>query len=52
MGVIIGAIERGLLSRLLTGPLVFDVISDLQCSVLLAERARDRSIVERLFGRQ
>jgi nucleotide-binding universal stress UspA family protein len=49
--VIIGATERGLLSRLLTGSLAFDVVSDLECSVLLAERARDSSIVERLFGR-
>jgi nucleotide-binding universal stress UspA family protein len=50
--VIIGATDRGLLSRLLTGSLVFDVIEELQCSVLLAERARERSIVERLLGRR
>ncbi|MFC7046528.1 amino acid permease [Halobacteriaceae archaeon GCM10025711] len=49
--VIIGATERGLLSRLLTGTLVMDVVDDVDCSVLLAERTRKRSLFQRLFGR-
>ena len=49
--VIIGATERGLLSRLVRGSLVFDVVDDLECSVLLAERPTKRSLRERLFGR-
>ncbi|QCS43771.1 amino acid permease [Natrinema versiforme] len=49
--VIIGATERGLLSRLVRGSLVFDIVDDLECSVLLAERPTTRSLRERLFGR-
>ncbi|NUC73490.1 amino acid permease [Haloterrigena sp. SYSU A558-1] len=48
--VIIGATERGLLSRLVRGSLVFDVVDELDCSVLLAERPTKRSLRERLFG--
>ena len=48
--VIIGATERGLLSRLVRGSLVIDVVDDIDCSVLLAERARSRGVLERLFG--
>ncbi|MBZ6494453.1 amino acid permease [Natrinema longum] len=49
--VIIGATERGLLSRLVRGSLVFDIVDDLECSVVLAERPTERSLRERLFGR-
>ncbi|MFC6990841.1 amino acid permease [Haladaptatus sp. GCM10025707] len=49
--VIIGATERGLLTRLLRGSLVLDVVDDISCSVLLAEKARSRTLKERLFGR-
>jgi nucleotide-binding universal stress UspA family protein len=48
--VIFGATERGLLRRLVSGSLVMDVVDDVGCSVLLAERARKRSLRERLFG--
>jgi amino acid transporter/nucleotide-binding universal stress UspA family protein len=48
--VIIGATEKGLLSRLISGSLVLDVVEDVDCSVVLAERSRARSLLQRLFG--
>lgn len=45
-----GATERGLLSWLVQGTLVFDVVGDVECSVLMAERERDRGLPERPFG--
>ncbi|MFB6117826.1 amino acid permease [Halosegnis sp.] len=50
--VTIGATERGLLSRLVRGSLAMEVVNDIDCSVLLTERARDRTLRERLFGNQ
>ncbi|AAV45750.1 amino acid permease [Haloarcula sp. JP-Z28] len=50
--VIVGATERGLLSRIVRGSLVFDVIETLDTPVLLAERPSSRSLRERLFGRE
>ena len=48
--VIIGATERGLLSRIVRGSLVFDTIESLETPVLLTERPSARSLRDRLFG--
>jgi amino acid transporter/nucleotide-binding universal stress UspA family protein len=48
--VIVGATERGLVSRIVGGSLRLSVLDDLETTVLLAERPRERSLRERLFG--
>ncbi|MFC6824491.1 amino acid permease [Halopelagius fulvigenes] len=48
--LVIGATEEGLLSRLVRGSLVLNVVDDVDCSVVLAETARTRSLRDRLFG--
>jgi len=48
--VVIGASERGLLQRLVSGSVVMDVVEDVDCSVILAEKRHERSLRERLFG--
>ena len=49
---IVGATERGLLSRIVRGSLAFDAIERLDTPVLLAERPSPRSLRDRLFGRR
>ncbi|ELZ55291.1 MULTISPECIES: formate/nitrite transporter family protein [unclassified Haloferax] len=49
--VLMGATERGLLTRLLTDSLHLDVVNDTDHAVLLVERATERSLRQRLFGR-
>jgi nucleotide-binding universal stress UspA family protein len=48
--LLVGATERGLLERLVSGSVVMDVVEDVDCSVVLAEKQRSRSLLERIFG--
>jgi formate/nitrite transporter FocA (FNT family) len=48
--VFLGATERGLLSRLVRGTLHLDVHERVDASVALVERARPRTLIERLLG--
>jgi len=48
--LVLGATERGLLQRLVGGSVVMDVVEDVDCSVLLAQKRHERSLRERLFG--
>ncbi|MFC7212334.1 amino acid permease [Natronoarchaeum sp. GCM10025321] len=50
--VLLGATERGLLSRLVNRSLALDVVDEVDASVILAERPTDRSLRQRLFGRR
>src|SRR6056297_2157436 len=48
--VMLGATEQGILSRLVTDSLHLNVVDEVDSTVVLAERATDRSLTERLFG--
>ncbi|RLM72240.1 cationic amino acid transporter [Halorubrum sp. Atlit-8R] len=48
--VIVGATERGLLSRIVRGSLALAAVEALDTPVLLAERPTPRSLRDRLFG--
>ena len=47
--LVIGATDRGLLARLVTGSLHLGVVEDVDCSVVLAERSTRRGFLRRLF---
>ncbi len=49
--ILVGATDKGLLSRLVKHSLHMNVVEDVDCSVVLAERPRNRTLFERLFGR-
>jgi amino acid transporter/nucleotide-binding universal stress UspA family protein len=49
--VVVGATERGLLSRIVRSSLAFETLERLGTPVLLTERPTSRSLWERLFGR-
>ncbi|TYT60627.1 amino acid permease [Natrialba swarupiae] len=49
--IVLGATGRGLLSRLIRGSVAYDVVTEVDCSVVLAERPSSRSLRERLFGK-
>jgi formate/nitrite transporter FocA (FNT family)/nucleotide-binding universal stress UspA family protein len=49
--VLLGATERGLLSRLVRESLHLDVVNEVDASVVLVERPSERSLSARLFGR-
>jgi len=50
--ILVGATERGLLSRSITGTLHYDVISETGRTVIMAERPSGRGFLERLFKRR
>lgn len=50
--VIIGATERGLLSRIFRRSLAFETLESLDTPVLLTERPSSRPLLKRLFGRR
>lgn len=49
--VIAGASERGLLTRLVEGSPVVGLVDDVDCSILMAQHAHERGLLERLLGR-
>jgi amino acid transporter/nucleotide-binding universal stress UspA family protein len=48
--LVLGATDRGLLSRIVRGSLALEAFEDLDTSLLLAERPTGRSLWQRLFG--
>jgi amino acid transporter/nucleotide-binding universal stress UspA family protein len=49
--LVAGASERGLLVRLVRGSPAQRIVDEVDCSVILAERKHERSLLERLLGR-
>lgn len=50
--ILMGATERGLLNRIVRDSLHLDVVTELDRSVILAERPTKRSLRHRIFGRR
>ncbi|MFC6718856.1 amino acid permease [Natrialbaceae archaeon GCM10025810] len=50
--VVVGATERGLLSRIVRGSLAIEAVESLETPVLLTERPTSRSLRDRFFGRR
>lgn len=48
--LLLGATEEGLLRRLVTGSIVHDVVDKVDCSVVMAEKKRSRSLLAKIFG--
>ncbi|MFW5928931.1 MAG: universal stress protein, partial [Halobacteriota archaeon] len=48
--VVLGATDKGMLSRLISRALHLEVVEDIDATVVLVERPRERSLRERLFG--
>ncbi|WP_267161034.1 amino acid permease [Halovenus salina] len=49
--LVLGASKRGLLVRLVSSSPVQEVVDEVDCSVILAEQAHERSLLQRLLGR-
>lgn len=50
--ILIGATQAGVLSRLVRGSLVLDVLNDVDCSVLITERETKRGLLSRFVGQR
>jgi formate/nitrite transporter FocA (FNT family) len=50
--LLIGATSQGLLARLVRDSLHYDIVTETDTSMILAERATDRTVLQRLFGKQ
>jgi formate/nitrite transporter FocA (FNT family)/nucleotide-binding universal stress UspA family protein len=50
--LLIGATSQGLLARLVRDSLHYDIVTETDTSMILAERATDRTIFQRLFGKE
>ena len=48
--LLLGATERGILSRLASSSLHFEVVNEVDCSVVLTERPHERTVLHRLLG--
>ncbi len=49
--LILGATERGLMRRLTRGTVLANIVDNVDKTVIIGEKAHDRSLIQRLFGR-